>query len=122
LAAVAMGASIIEKHFTLDKKMEGPDHKASLEPTELKQMIIGIRKIERALGNGIKTPSPGERANIIPARKSLVALKMIKKGEVFSDLNLTAKRPGDGISPMQWERIIGTQAKRDYKKDEQIEQ
>jgi len=122
LAAVAMGASIIEKHFTLDKKMDGPDHKASLEPTELKQMIIGIRKIEKALGNGIKTPSPGERANIIPARKSLVALKFIKKGEVFSDLNITVKRPGDGLSAMLWDKVIGRYAARDYNKDEQIEQ
>ena len=122
LAAVAMGASIIEKHFTLDRNMVGPDHKASLEPLGLKQMIQGIRKIEKALGTGIKSPSRGEQANILPARKSIVALEMIKKGEVFSGINLTTKRPGNGISPMLWEKIIGTQAKRDYKKDEQIEQ
>lgn len=121
LAAVAMGASIIEKHFTLDRNMEGPDHKASLEPGELKQMIEGIRKVEKALGSGIKYPSQGELANLLPARKSIVALKKINKGEMFSDNNLTAKRPGNGISPMEWEKVIGLIAKRDFEIDEQIE-
>ena len=120
LAAVAMGASVIEKHFTLDKNMEGPDHKASLEPFELKNMIDGIRKIERALGNGIKIPTPGEIKNKVAARKSIVASKTIKEGEFFSIDNLTVKRPGDGISPMLWNQFIGNKAKRDYQKDEQI--
>lgn len=121
LAATAMGASVIEKHFTLDKNMEGPDHKASLEPDELKMMIEGIRNIERALGNGIKIPSPGEIKNKVAVRKSIVAAKLIKKGEIFSNKNLTVKRPGDGLSPMLWEQLIGIEAKRDYQKDEQID-
>lgn len=120
IAAVAMGASIIEKHFTLDKNMEGPDHKASLEPNELKQMVTSIRNIEKAIGNGIKEPQAGEIQHIEIARKSIVTCANIKKGEKFSEKNLTTKRPGLGISPMQWDEIIGTVAARDYLADELI--
>lgn len=119
-AAVAMGASVIEKHFTLDKNMEGPDHRASLDPSELKSMVSGIRKIERALGDGVKKPTPGEIKNIMAARKSIVASQPIRKGEIFSEENLAVKRPGNGLSPMIWDLIIGKQADRDYKKDEVI--
>ncbi|WP_428024987.1 N-acetylneuraminate synthase [Arcobacter sp.] len=119
-AAVAMGASCIEKHFTLDKNMEGPDHKASLEPDELMAMVTSIRNIEAALGNGIKKPSKSESKNIVIARKSIVANCDIKKGEVLTDKNLTIKRPGSGINPMQWDEIIGSIAKKDYKEDELI--
>lgn len=122
LAAVAMGATIIEKHFTLDKKMIGPDHKASLTPFELKQMIESIRKIERSFGTGIKIPTAGEIKNRIAARKSIVASRPIKLGEQLSIDNITVKRPGDGLSPMLWEHVIGTKAKRNYGTDEQIEQ
>lgn len=122
LAAVAMGATVIEKHFTLDKNMKGPDHKASLEPDELRMMIDGIRKIERALGDGIKRPTLGELKNKSVARKSIVAARSIKKGNIFSEKSLTVKRPGDGLSPMNWEQLIGTKADRDYQKDEQIKQ
>jgi N,N'-diacetyllegionaminate synthase len=122
LAAVAMGATVIEKHFTLSKNMEGPDHKASLEPDELKKMVDGIRNIERAMGDGIKTPTQSEVKNKVAARKSLVAAKNIRTGDVFSNENLTVKRPGDGLSPMLWEKLIGIKAKRDYQKDEKIEQ
>jgi N,N'-diacetyllegionaminate synthase len=122
LAAVAMGASIIEKHFTLHKNMDGPDHRASLEPDELKKMIEGIRNIEKALGNGIKIPSSSELKNRIAARKSIIASRTIKRGEQFSIENLTVKRPGDGISPMLWENVLGAKAKRKYAQDEQIEQ
>jgi len=121
LAAVAMGASIIEKHFTLDKNMEGPDHKASLEPDELQKMVSGIRNIEKALGSGIKKPTAGEIKNLVAVRKSIVAAKYIKTGESFSLMNITVKRPGDGLSPMLWEQVLRTAAKRDYKEDEQIE-
>lgn len=121
LAAVAMGATVIEKHFTLDKNMEGPDHKASLEPNELKKMVNGIRNIELAMGNGIKTPSLSEIKNKVAARKSIVAAKYISKDEIFSSENLTVKRPGNGISPMLWERVIGSKAKKDYQPDELIE-
>ena len=120
IAAVAMGAKVIEKHFTLDKTMEGPDHKASLEPDELKAMVQAIRNIEKALGTGIKKPSPSERPNIEVARKSIVAARPIKKGELFTEENLTIKRPGNGISPMRWDEIIGTEAQKDYKVDELI--
>ena len=120
IAAVAMGAKVIEKHFTLDKTMEGPDHKASLEPDELKAMVQAIRNIEKALGSGIKKPSPSERPNIEVARKSIVAARPIKKGELFTEENLTIKRPGNGISPMRWDEIIGTEAQKDYKVDELI--
>lgn len=121
IAAVALGAEIIEKHFTLDHNMEGPDHKASLEPDELKQMVDGIRKTEKALGNGIKTASPSEKKNIQIARKSIVARRDIKKGEILTEENLAVKRPGNGISPMRWYEVIGTKAIRDFSEDEMIE-
>lgn len=121
IAAVAMGASVIEKHFTLDKTMDGPDHKASLEPEELKQMVRAIRNIEAALGSGEKTPSESEIPNRDIVRKSIVASKKIKSGEIFSEDNLTTKRPGNGISPMMWEKVLGQAAKRDYGEDELIE-
>lgn len=121
VAAIAMGATVIEKHFTLDKTMEGPDHKASLEPEELRQMVLSIRNVEAAIGDGIKQPSDAEKKNIAIARKSIVAACDIKKGEVFTENNLTAKRPGNGISPMQWEKILGKSAIKDFEKDEMIE-
>ncbi len=121
IAAVAMGAAIIEKHFTLDRNMEGPDHKASLEPDELKTMVSSIRHIEKALGTGEKTPSPSERKNMAVARKSIVAATDIRKGEILTETNLTVKRPGSGISPMRWWEVLGTAAKRDFREDEQIE-
>ncbi len=121
VAAVAMGASIIEKHFTLDKTMEGPDHKASLEPDELAAMVKAIRNVEAALGTGDKTPSRSEQKNIAIARKSIVAKRNIQKGEILSDENLTAKRPGSGISPMKWNDVVGTKAVRDFAEDELIE-
>ena len=120
IAAVALGASVIEKHFTLDKTMRGPDHKASLEPDELRAMVRAIRNIEKALGNGIKKPSKSESKNKPIARKSIVANCDIKKGEVLSGENLAIKRPGHGISPMRWDEIIGTAAQRDYKEDDLI--
>lgn len=120
IAAVAMGASCIEKHFTLDKTMEGPDHKASLEPDELKAMVKAIRNIELALGGSVKKPSKSERPNRAIARKSIVAKKAIKKGEVLSEENLAIKRPGSGISPMRWDEIVGTVTQRDYSEDELI--
>ncbi|MCP9610599.1 N-acetylneuraminate synthase [Coprobacter tertius] len=121
LAAVAMGACVIEKHFTLDKKLPGPDHKASLEPEELKQMVLSIRNIERALGSTIKEVSPSERKNQPIARKSLIAAKNIFAGEIFTAENMTVKRPGNGISPMRWYEVIGKTAPRDFKEDELIE-
>lgn len=121
VAATALGAVIIEKHFTLDRTMDGPDQKASIEPLELKQMVQEIRNIERAMGDGIKTPSPSEQKNIVIARKSIVARRQIKQGEALSEDNMTTKRPGDGISPMKWFDIIGTKAVRDFMEDEQIE-
>ena len=120
IAAVAMGASVIEKHFTLDKTMSGPDHKASLEPHELKAMTKAIRNIEIALGDGIKKPSKSETKNIEIARKSIVAKCNIKKGEIFSEKNLTTKRPANGISPMRWDEVIGKVANKDYEEDERI--
>jgi len=120
IAAVALGASCIEKHFTLDKTMEGPDHKASLEPDELKAMVSAIRNIELALGSSVKKPSPSESKNKPIARKSIVAKTDIKKGEIFSVDNLAIKRPGNGISPMRWDEIVGTIAKKDYSEDELI--
>jgi len=120
IAAVALGAGIIEKHFTLDKLMEGPDHKASLEPNELKQMVEAIKNIEKALGDGEKRPSPSEMKNIEIARKSIVASCDIKKGEVLNEGNLTTKRPAKGICPMKWDEVIGTVAKKDYQEDEII--
>ncbi len=121
IAAVAMGAEVIEKHFTLDKTLPGPDHKASLEPQELKAMVDAIRNIEQALGDGHKHVSDSERPNIIVARKSIVAARDIKKGEILTDDNITVKRPGNGVSPMLWDEVIGTTAKRDFAYDELIE-
>jgi N-acetylneuraminate synthase len=120
VAAVALGAHVIEKHFTLDKNMEGPDHKASLEPDELKAMICAIRNIAKALGNGIKKPSKSELKNMQVVRKSIVASRDIKIGEILDENNLAVKRPGNGISPMRWDEITGTIAKKDYKEDELI--
>lgn len=114
IAAVALGAEAIEKHFTLDKNMKGPDHKASLEPNELKAMVNGIRNIEKALGDGIKKPSKSEKKNIDVVRKSIVAIKPIKKGEIFNEENIGVKRPGTGISPMKWYEVIGKTAKKDF--------
>lgn len=121
IAATALGAQIVEKHFTLDKNMEGPDHKASLEPAELAQMVTAIRNIEQALGNGVKEPSASEIKNKPIARKSIIAQKAIKKGELLTPDNLTVKRPGEGVSPMLWESVIGTRAVRDFAADELIE-
>lgn len=121
IAAVALGATVIEKHFTLDKNMEGPDHKASLEPNELHEMVRQIRNIEVALGNGQKVPSASEQKNIEIVRKSIIAQKKIKQGDVFTEDNLTTKRPGNGISPMRWKEVIGKMAIRDYDADELIE-
>ncbi|MDN5067870.1 N-acetylneuraminate synthase [Aliarcobacter butzleri] len=120
IAAVAMGACCIEKHFTLDKTMEGPDHKASLEPDELKAMVKAIRNIELALGSCVKKPSKSEIPNIQIARKSIVAKMDIKKGELLFEDNLTIKRPGNGINPMRWDEIVGSIATKDYKEDELI--
>lgn len=120
IAAVALGATVIEKHFTLDKNMEGPDHKASLNPRELKTMVSSIRNLEMAMGSGIKEPSPSEQANLLIARKSIVASKEIKKGEVFTVENTSTKRPGNGISPMKWHEVIGKKAICDFKEDELI--
>ena len=122
IAAVAMGATVIEKHFTLDRNLPGPDHRASLEPDELKAMVQAIRNIELALsGDGLKRPSPSESKNLEIARKSLVALVPIKAGEPFTEANLGVKRPGSGISPMRWDEFIGRPANRDYQVDELIE-
>ena len=121
IAAVAMGAKIIEKHFTLDRTMEGPDHKASLEPHELTQMVKAIRNIETAVGNGIKAPTETEIDNIKVARKSIIASKDIKAGEIFTEDNITTKRPGNGVSPMRWREVLGMKAKRDFSFDEMIE-
>lgn len=120
IAAVALGATVIEKHFTLDRDLDGPDHKASLEPEELKSMVQAIRNIEKAQGDGIKKPSPSELKNREAARKSLVAAKKIKKGEVFSPKNLCVKRPGSGISPLRWDDFVGRPAPKNYEKDELI--
>ena len=121
IAAVAMGATVIEKHFTLDREMEGPDHRASLEPDELAAMVRAIRNIELAIGTGEKKPSESEKKNMVIARKSIIASKNIKKGEVFTEDNLTTKRPGNGISPMKWHKVLGTKAVRDFNEDEMIE-
>lgn len=120
IAAVALGACCIEKHFTLDKSMDGPDHKASLEPDELKAMVKAIRNIELALGSSVKKPSKSEIPNMSVARKSIVAKTTIKKGEILSEENLSIKRPGDGINPMRWDEIVGSVALRDYNEDELI--
>ncbi len=120
VAAVALGATCIEKHFTLSRDMDGPDHSASIEPHELKKMIESIRNIEKALGSSEKKPSKSEALNMHMTRKSIVASRDISKGEEFNANNLTVKRPGDGISPMEWDDIIGTNATKDYSKDELI--
>lgn len=120
IAAVALGASCIEKHFTLDNTMEGPDHKASLEPQELNSMVKSIRNIEKALGDGIKKPSASETPNINIVRKSIVAKTDIKQGQKLTSENLAIKRPGNGINPMQWDTVIGTIANKNYKQDEPI--
>ena len=122
IAAVALGATVIEKHFTLDKTLPGPDHKASLEPEELKAMVMAIRNVEKAIGgSGLKEVSKSEVKNKPIARKSIVATKTIKKGDLFSVENLTVKRPGTGISPMQWDEVIGKTAKKDFEEDDLIE-
>lgn len=120
VAAVAMGAQIIEKHFTLDKTMEGPDHRASLDPAELRAMVSAIRNIEKAVGNPEKRVSPSERANIEVARKSIVAARDIAAGEIFTEENITVKRPGNGLSPMLWDDVIGQRAARDFAYDSLI--
>lgn len=120
IAAVAMGAKIIEKHFTLDKTLPGPDHKASLDPIELKNMVKAIRNIEQAIGNGKKIPNELEIKNKPLVRKSIIALKNIKKGEVLSENNITTKRPGTGLNPFLWDSVIGTKAIKDFLKDEII--
>tara|TARA_B100000768_G_C11257747_1_gene367248 strand:- start:47 stop:1054 length:1008 start_codon:yes stop_codon:yes gene_type:complete len=121
IAAAALGGTVIEKHFTLDKNLPGPDHKASLEPDELKAMVLAIRNIEIALGDGIKRLTPSEARNKLVVRKSLVASKAIKVGEVFSTENITTKRPGTGISPMNWDYVMGRKSARDFAVDEVIE-
>ncbi len=120
IAAVAMGASIVEKHFTIDKAKEGPDHKASLEPEELRAMVIAIRNVEKALGDGIKIPSGSEKPNIVVARKSILASQKIKKGDTLTEENIIVKRPGNGISPMKWDEVIGLVAAKDYQVDDKI--
>jgi N,N'-diacetyllegionaminate synthase len=121
IAAVALGACVIEKHFTLSRDLEGPDHRASLEPTELANMVNSIRNIEVALGEGVKRPTTAEIENAKVARKSIVARKEIKQGEIFTNENLTTKRPGVGLSPMMWDSILGSVASRDFDEDELIE-
>jgi len=120
IAAVALGASVIEKHFTLDKNMSGPDHKASLDCKELRDLVIAVRKTEEALGSKVKKPTSSELRNIMVVRKSIVASNHIKRGEVFSQDNLAVKRPGTGIDPMKWEHVVGKIAKKDFLKDEMI--
>jgi len=121
IAAVALGAVVIEKHFTLDKSTRGPDHKASVDTGELKAMVNAIRKIERALGNGIKEPSASELKNKLVVRKSIVAARDIRKEEIFTEQNVTTKRPATGISPMEWDNVIGMAAKRHFSVDELVE-
>ena len=118
LAAVALGATVVEKHFTLDRDMEGPDHKASLEPNELRAMVAGIRSVERAMGDGVKAPAQAEISNIAVVRKSIVVALPIKKGDLLSEENMAVKRPGNGISPMRWDEFVGKVATRDYAEDE----
>lgn len=120
IAAAAMGACILEKHFTLDRTLEGPDHLASLEPKELKAMVEAVRNVEQAMGNGRKMPSESEEKNREAARKSIVAKKRIRKGEIFNEENLTVKRPGNGLSPMKWFEVLGQRAGRDFEEDELI--
>ena len=121
IAAVAMGASVIEKHLTLDKTMDGPDHSASIEPHEFQQMVQAIRELEQAMGDGIKTPTLSEMPNLEIARKSIVAARDIAKGEAFTDENIAAKRPGGGMSPMKWNNVVGKIAKQNFCKDDYIE-
>ena len=121
IAAAALGASVIEKHFTLDKSMDGPDHKASLDPTELKMMVLAIRNVEQGLGTGEKKRSKSEEKNLPVARKSIVASREIKKDEILSTENITVKRPGTGINPMKWYEVLGKKANRIYKEDEIID-
>ena len=120
IAAVALGASCIEKHFTLDNTMEGPDHKASLEPSELIAMVKGIRNVEIALGSSIKKPSPSERPNMEIGRKSIIAIKCIEVGEYFTEENIAIKRPGTGMSPMQWDEVLGMVSTKNYEKEDLI--
>jgi N,N'-diacetyllegionaminate synthase len=120
VAAVAMGATVIEKHFTLDREMDGPDHAASLEPSELKQMVDSIRNIEKAMGDGQKKPSKSEEANIGVVRKSIVASKNIKVGEKFTEENLAVKRPGTGMSALKWDALLGLEANKDFQADDLI--
>ncbi len=121
VAAAALGATVIEKHFTLDRNMEGPDQKASLEPKELAEMVQAVRNIEAAMGSGVKAVSASEAKNKPIARKSIVAARAIRKGEILSEENLTTKRPGNGINPMRWNEVLGTKAVRDFEPDELIE-
>jgi N,N'-diacetyllegionaminate synthase len=121
VAAVALGAQVIEKHFTLDRNLPGPDHKASLEPVELAALVKAIRNVEAALGNGVKRPTPSETKNRSVVRKSLVAAVPIARGEVFSPQNMAVKRPGTGVSPMRWDEMVGRLAQQDYAADEQID-
>ncbi len=121
IAAVALGAEVIEKHFTLDKAMEGPDHRASLDPGELKAMVVAIRGIEKALGDGIKRPLPSEEVNKPAVRRSIVAARSIKKGDVFTPEVITVKSPAIGLSPMAWDSVLGRRAKRDFEEDQLIE-
>ncbi len=121
VAAAARGAKVLEKHFTLDRNLPGPDHRASLEPAELAEMVKAVRVVEQALGNGVKTVAEAERPNIEVARKSIVAARDIKAGEILTEENITVKRPGNGVSPMLWDSVIGTRAARDYTRDELIE-
>ncbi|MDE6247811.1 MAG: N-acetylneuraminate synthase [Muribaculaceae bacterium] len=121
IAAAALGAVVVEKHFTLSRFLPGPDHKASLEPAELREMVTAIRHIDEALGDGHKGVSESEKGNIVVARKSIIAARDIKKGEVFTEENLTVKRPGNGVSPMKWDEVLGMTASRDFRTDELIE-
>lgn len=121
VAAAALGAVVIEKHFTLDRNLEGPDHRASLEPDELKRLVTAVRSVESALGDGCKVPAASERRNRAVARKSIVAARPIRRGELFTEENLTTKRPGDGLSPLLWERAVGRPAPRDFAAEEGIE-
>lgn len=120
IAAVAMGACVIEKHFTLDRGMEGPDHQASLEPQELKAMVTGVRNVSQALGDGVKGPSKSEMKNKVIARKSIVAARAIRRGEILAVDNMATKRPGNGLSPMLWDSVVGKLALRDYEADDLI--
>ena len=121
IAAVALGARVIEKHFTLDRSFDGPDHKASLEPNELSELVSSIRNIEIAIGSGRKEPTPSELINLEVCRKSIMARHEIRAGEIFTESNIVAKRPGGGLSPMKWNEVIGTQSNRDYQSDEMID-